>query len=159
MTTEPQTLLRSASLRVTRPRLAVIEQLRQRPHADADSIARGARAELGTVSTQAVYDVLAALTRAGLVRRIEPAGSPARFELRVDDNHHHLVCRMCGEIIDVDCAHGRRPCLNPVNVHGYELDEAEVIYWGRCPTCAAQVEPTNTSPLIPPIASTNQETN
>ena len=137
MPIEPQTLLRSASLRVTRPRLAVIDQLRRHPHADADGIARGARSHLGSVSTQAIYDVLSALTRAGLVRRIEPAGSPARFELRVDDNHHHLVCRECGEIVDVDCATDERPCLRLTNVQGFTIDEAEVIYWGRCSHCAA----------------------
>jgi Fur family ferric uptake transcriptional regulator len=137
MTPEPTALLRAARLRVTRPRLAVIEQLRLHPHADADTVARGARADLGHVSTQAVYDVLAALTEAGVVRRIEPAGSPARFELRVGDNHHHLVCRSCGDIVDVDCAVGERPCLHASDDHGYEIDEAEVVYWGRCPTCLA----------------------
>ena len=142
MTSEPENLLRGARLRVTRPRLAVIEHLRRSPHADADAISRGARAQLGTVSTQAVYDVLAALTDAGLVRRIEPAGSPARFELRVDDNHHHLVCRECGDIVDVDCATAERPCLHPVLERGFEIDEAEVIYWGRCRDCAARTAST-----------------
>ncbi|MDN5766119.1 MAG: transcriptional repressor [Humibacillus sp.] len=142
MTFEPEDLLRGAQLRVTRPRLAVLQHLRQSPHADADAISRGARAQLGTVSTQAVYDVLAALTDAGLVRRIEPAGSPARFELRVDDNHHHLVCRGCGDIVDVDCAAGERPCLHPVVDHGFEIDEAEVIYWGRCRACSARTAST-----------------
>ena len=134
---EPAELLREAQLRVTRPRLAVLEQLRLHPHSDADTVARGARDELGHVSTQAVYDVLAALTLAGLVRRIEPAGSPARFELRVGDNHHHLVCRSCGEIVDVDCAVGEVPCLHASDDHGYAIEEAEVVYWGRCPTCQA----------------------
>jgi Fur family ferric uptake transcriptional regulator len=136
-TGEPmEAALRGAGLRVTRPRLAVLAQLAHHAHADVDTITQGVRAELGTVSTQAVYDVLAALTRAGLVRRIEPAGSPARFEVRVGDNHHHLICRSCGDIVDVDCAVGERPCLHASDTHGYEIDEAEVIYWGRCPRCA-----------------------
>ena len=135
--TDPVVLLRDAGLRVTRPRLAVIEALGRHPHADADSIADAARAELGTVSIQAVYDVLKALTAAGLVRRIEPAGSPARFELRVGDNHHHVVCRSCGAIADVDCAHGSAPCLTASNDHGFSIDEAEVTYWAICPDCAA----------------------
>ena len=134
---EPAALLRDAHLRVTQPRLAVLEQLRLHPHADADTVARGARDELGHVSTQAVYDVLAALTEAGLVRRIEPAGSPARYELRVADNHHHLVCRDCGVIVDVDCAVGESPCLHASDDHGFEIDEAEVVYWGHCPECLA----------------------
>jgi len=134
---DPVAQLRDAGLRVTRPRLAVIEALAQQPHADVDSIADTARAELGTVSTQAIYDVLKAFTAAGLVRRIEPAGSPARFELRVGDNHHHVVCRSCGAVADVDCAHGNAPCLTASNDHGFSIDEAEVTYWGICPECAA----------------------
>jgi Fur family transcriptional regulator, stress-responsive regulator len=134
---DPVAQLRDAGLRVTRPRLAVIEALGRRPHADADAIAEAARAELGTVSTQAIYDVLKAFTAVGLVRRIEPAGSPARFELRVGDNHHHVVCRSCGAIADVDCAHGSAPCLTASNDHGFSIDEAEVTYWGICPDCAA----------------------
>ena len=134
---DPVAQLRDAGLRVTRPRLAVIEALGRQPHADADSIAEAARAELGAVSTQAIYDVLKAFTTAGLVRRIEPAGSPARFELRVGDNHHHVVCRSCGAVADVDCAHGNAPCLTASNDHGFTIDEAEVTYWGICPECAA----------------------
>ena len=134
---DPVAQLRDAGLRVTRPRLAVIEALAQQPHADVDSIADAARAELGTVSTQAIYDVLKAFTAAGLVRRIEPAGSPARFELRVGDNHHHVVCRSCGAVADVDCAHGNAPCLTASNDHGFSIDEAEVTYWGLCPDCSA----------------------
>ena len=130
-------MLREAQLRVTRPRIAVLDLLERHPHADADTIAREARTGLGKVSTQAIYDVLSALTAAGLVRRIEPAGSPARYELRVGDNHHHLVCRSCGTIVDVDCAVGDRPCLHASDDHGFEIDEAEVIYWGRCPACIA----------------------
>lgn len=134
---DPIAQLRDAGLRVTRPRLAVIEALGRQPHADADAIAEAARADLGTVSTQAIYDVLKAFTAVGLVRRIEPAGSPARFELRVGDNHHHVVCRSCGAIADVDCAHGSAPCLTASNDHGFSIDEAEVTYWGICPDCAA----------------------
>ncbi|MDV3219931.1 Fur family transcriptional regulator [Intrasporangium sp.] len=128
-------MLRGAQLRVTRPRVAVLELLRRHPHADADTVTRVVRDDLGTVSTQAIYDILGALTEAGLLRRIEPAGSPARYELRVGDNHHHLVCRSCGEIVDVDCATGTRPCLHASDDHGYDIDEAEVIYWGTCPAC------------------------
>lgn len=134
---DPVTQLRDAGLRVTRPRLAVIEALGRQPHADVDSIADAARAELGAVSTQAIYDVLKAFSTVGLVRRIEPAGSPARFELRVGDNHHHVVCRSCGVIADVDCAHGSAPCLTASDNHGFSIDEAEVTYWGICPDCAA----------------------
>jgi Fur family ferric uptake transcriptional regulator len=130
-------MLRGAQLRVTRPRIAVLDFLEHHAHADADAITRAARTGLGKVSTQAIYDVLAVLTEAGLVRRIEPAGSPARFELRVGDNHHHLVCRVCGTIVDVDCAVGERPCLHASHDHGFEIDEAEVVYWGRCPACRA----------------------
>jgi len=128
-------LLRARGLRVTRPRLAVLEVLEQsRGHLDVEQIAARVRQRLDTVSTQAVYDVLSALSRAGLARRIEPAGSPARFEARVGDNHHHVVCRGCGEIADVDCAVGDAPCLIPSQAHGFVLDEAEVTFWGLCPT-------------------------
>lgn len=134
---EPEDLLRSAMLRVTRPRTAVLEAVRTHPHADADTITGVVRGELGTVSKQAVYDVLAALSEAGLVRRIEPSGSPARYEARVGDNHHHLVCRVCGGIEDVDCAVGAAPCLSAADDHGFTIDEAEVTYWGTCPACTA----------------------
>jgi len=130
-------ILRSAGLRVTRPRVAVLAALTQAPHSGVDRIAADARAGLGSVSTQAVYDVLRALTDAGLVRRIEPAGSPALFEMRVGDNHHHVVCRRCGVIADVDCAQGSAPCLTASEHHGFAIDEAEVTYWGTCPECAA----------------------
>lgn len=131
-------LLRGAGLRATAPRVAALAALAEQPHADADDVARAVRASIGRVSTQAVYDVLRALCRAGLVRRIEPAGSPALFELRVDDNHHHLVCRSCGRVQDVDCAAGAAPCLVPaVDGGGFVVDEAEVIYWGTCAGCAA----------------------
>lgn len=127
--------LREVSLRVTAPRVAVLAELRDHPHADVDAIAAAVRRRLGSVSTQAVYDVLRALHGAGLVRRIEPAGSPARFEVRVGDNHHHLVCRRCGVIVDVDCAVGQAPCLQAGNLNGFAVDEAEVVYWGLCPAC------------------------
>jgi Fur family ferric uptake transcriptional regulator len=133
---DPTAALREAGLRVTGPRVAVLTALGAHPHADTETLADAARAELGTVSTQAVYDVLRALTEAGLARRIEPAGSPARFELRVGDNHHHVVCRVCGSIADVDCAVGERPCLTASETHGFVVDEAEVTYWGLCPECA-----------------------
>jgi len=133
---DPVTMLRAARLRVTRPRIAVLAALHRHPHADTDTLAEAARADLGTVSTQAVYDVLRAFTESGLVRRIEPAGSPARFEIRVGDNHHHVICRHCGAIADVDCAVGERPCLDASETHGFVIDEAEVIYWGLCPSCA-----------------------
>jgi Fur family transcriptional regulator, stress-responsive regulator len=135
---EPAALLRGADLRVTRPRLAVLSAVYDHPHSDVEGIAAAARSELGTVSTQAVYDVLAALTRAGLLRRIEPAGSPARFEARVGDNHHHVVCRSCGSIADVDCAVGSAPCLDAGAGHGFTIDEAEVTYWGTCPECRSK---------------------
>jgi Fur family transcriptional regulator, stress-responsive regulator len=132
-------LLRSRGLRVTRPRLAVLEVLDTSPgHLDVEQITAKVRGRLDSVSIQAVYDVLGALSRAGLARRIEPAGSPARFERRAGDNHHHVVCRGCGEIADVDCAVGEAPCLDPSQAHGYELDEAEVTFWGLCPACQAR---------------------
>ncbi|AXH90492.1 Fur family transcriptional regulator [Micromonospora aurantiaca (nom. illeg.)] len=131
-------LLRSKGLRVTRPRLAVLDVLSAGGHLEVDEITRRVRRRIDSVSTQAVYDVLGALSRAGLSRRIEPAGSPARYEARVGDNHHHVVCRGCGEIADVDCAVGSAPCLDPNVAHGFELDEAEVTFWGLCPTCQSR---------------------
>lgn len=136
--TDNSTLLREASLRVTRPRVAVLEALEHHPHADTDTVAGLVRDQIGTVSTQAVYDVLRALTDAGLVRRIEPAGSPARFERRVGDNHHHVVCRHCGSLADVDCAVGAAPCLSASDSRGFVIDEAEVTYWGTCPSCSSR---------------------
>ena len=127
--------LRAAGLRVTAARLGVMQALRSRPHSDTDTVIRLVRADVGAVSTQAVYNVLAALVAVGLVRRIEPAGSPALYEARVGDNHHHIVCRACGSTTDVDCAVGRRPCLTPSETRGYVLDEAEVTFWGLCPEC------------------------
>lgn len=129
-------MLRGVSLRVTRPRVAVLSAVHDHPHADTDSIIRVVREGLGEVSHQAVYDVLRALTSSGLVRRIQPTGSLARYESRVGDNHHHVVCRSCGAIADVDCAVGATPCLTASDDHGFAIDEAEVIYWGQCPDCS-----------------------
>ena len=131
----PEQQLRDAGLRVTGPRLAVLSEVRDHPHADVETLTAEVRSRLGSVSTQAVYDVLRALTDAGLVRRIEPAGSPARCEARVGDNHHHVVCRTCGLVADIDCATGSAPCLNASNANGFAIDQAEVTYWGTCPTC------------------------
>ncbi len=128
-------LLRARGLRVTKPRLAVLGILTRGGHLEVDEITRQARETLDSVSTQAIYDVLGALARAGLARRIEPAGSPALYEGRTGDNHHHVVCRACGLIADVDCAVGSAPCLDPSQTHGFFLDEAEVTYWGLCPAC------------------------
>lgn len=133
--------LRSAGLRVTAPRLAVLECLGEKPHSDADTVLSQVRERLGTVSVQAVYDVLHALTAHGIVQRIEPAGHPARYELRVGDNHHHVVCRGCGAVDDVDCATGHAPCLIPSATHGFTIDTAEVIYWGTCPACRTSAAP------------------
>ncbi|XVV00158.1 Fur family transcriptional regulator [Actinosynnema sp. CA-248983] len=132
---EFEQMLRRASLRVTSPRMAVLSAVHEHPHADTDSIIGVVRERLGTVSHQAVYDVLRALTTAGLLRRIEPSGSVARYEARVGDNHHHVVCRSCGVIADVDCAVGHAPCLTASDDHGFAIDEAEVVYWGTCPAC------------------------
>ena len=133
---ELEGMLRAASLRVTRPRVAVLAAVHDHPHADTFSIIGHVREDLGGVSQQAVYDVLQALTDAGLVRRIHPRGSVARYESRVGDNHHHVVCRSCGVIADVDCAVGAAPCLTPSDDHGFAIDEAEVIYRGLCPQCS-----------------------
>src|SRR5690349_9971680 len=130
--------LRAAGLRVTRPRIAALAAVREHPHADTYSIVHLVRGELGAVSQQAVYDVLQALTDAGLLRRIQPLGSVARYESRVGDNHHHAVCRSCGVIADVDCAVGEAPCLTTSQDHGFVIDEAEVIYWGLCPECSGK---------------------
>ncbi|MFP5257154.1 MAG: Fur family transcriptional regulator [Acidimicrobiia bacterium] len=129
-------LLRSHGLQVTGQRLAVLRAVAARPHSTADDIDKAVRSELGAVSRQAVYDSLSVLTEKGVLRRIQPAGSPARYEDRVGDNHHHLICRACGRMVDVDCAVGETPCLTAADDSDYEIDEAEVIYWGRCPTCA-----------------------
>ncbi|MFV2173071.1 Fur family transcriptional regulator [Actinomadura sp. LOL_016] len=131
-----QRMLRGAALRVTRPRTAVLSAVRAHPHADTDTIIGAVRSRLPKVSHQAVYDSLHTLTAAGLVRRIQPSGSVARYELRVGDNHHHLVCRECGAIADVDCAVGEAPCLTASDDRGYAIDEAEIVFWGLCPDCS-----------------------
>jgi Fur family transcriptional regulator, stress-responsive regulator len=132
-----EALLRTHGLHVTAQRLAVLQAVTDGPHSTADDICHSVRAGIGAVSRQAVYDALGALTDRGLLRRIQPAGSPARYEDRVGDNHHHLICRSCGRMVDVDCAVGYTPCLTAADGAGYEIDEAEVIYWGRCPGCAS----------------------
>jgi Fe2+ or Zn2+ uptake regulation protein len=130
--------LRAAALRVTRPRVALLEAVQDNPHADTESLIGAVREGLPGVSHQAVYDSLRALTTAGLVRRIQPSGSVARYEARVGDNHHHVVCRLCGAIADVDCAIGEAPCLTASPTDGFTIDEAEVIFWGTCPACSSQ---------------------
>ncbi|MBN1530131.1 MAG: transcriptional repressor [Thermoleophilaceae bacterium] len=137
---EAAAALRGGGLRVTASRLAVLSVVTEGKHMSADEVAQAARARVGSISTQAVYDVLGALTRGGLVRRIEPAGSPARYETRVDDNHHHVVCRSCGAIADVDCVIGDPPCVIPADAEGFVLDEAEVTFWGLCPDCQTKPE-------------------
>lgn len=136
-TVDYQAMLRGAALRVTRPRLAVLTAVQRHPHVDTDAIIGAVRLEFPDVSRQSVYNSLHALTSVGLVRRIQPAGSLARYEARVGDNHHHMVCRTCGVIVDVDCAIGESPCLIASNDGGFAIDEAEVTYWGNCPTCSA----------------------
>jgi Fur family ferric uptake transcriptional regulator len=133
--TGPTELLRRQGLQVTAQRLAVLRAVSARPHGTADDVAEVVRAEIGAISRQAVYDALGILADKGLVRRIQPAGSPARYEDRVGDNHHHLICRACGRVADVDCAVGDTPCLTAAADSGYEIDEAEVVFWGRCPGC------------------------
>lgn len=134
----PAELLRHHGIQVTAQRLAVLQAVTGQPHITADTVAEAVRAEIGAISLQSVYDALGVLVAEGLIRRIQPAGSPARFEDRVGDNHHHLICRVCGRMVDVDCAAGPAPCLTAADDMGYEIDEAEVVYWGRCPDCVAQ---------------------
>ena len=138
MNIDPADLLRRHGVQVTAQRLAVLAAVSARPHGTASEIAALVRAEIGVISRQAVYDALALLADEGLIRRIQPAGSPARYEGRTGDNHHHLICRTCGRMVDVDCVVGAAPCLTPADASGYEIDEAEVIYWGRCPDCLAR---------------------
>jgi Fur family transcriptional regulator, stress-responsive regulator len=138
MSSDFEAQLRAVSLRVTRPRLAVMAVLRDHPHVDTETVISLVRADHPAVSHQAVYDILRALTDTGLVRRIHPAGTSARYEARVGDNHHHVVCRSCGAIADVDCAVGHSPCLTASNDHGFVVEEAEVVYWGTCPDCTAE---------------------
>jgi Fe2+ or Zn2+ uptake regulation protein len=143
-------LLRDAALRVTAPRMAVLSAVYDQPHADAETLLTATRARLRSVSHQTVYDVLRALTDAGLLRRVQPAGSVARYEARVGDNHHHLVCRSCGAVSDVDCALGESPCLTASDDAGFAIDEAEVVYWGFCPACQSPpAGPLSVSPSGP----------
>lgn len=141
MSDDPAELLRRHGVQVTAQRLAVLRAVSDRPHGTADDVAEAVRAEIGTISRQAVYDALGIFFANGLVRRIQPAGSPARYEDRVGDNHHHLICRICGVMVDVDCAVGAVPCLKAADDSGYEIDEAEVVFWGRCPECLADTPP------------------
>jgi len=146
MVTDSAGLLRKCGIQVTAQRLAVVRAVAGRPHITADAVAEVVRTEIGSISLQSVYDTLGLLVTAGLMRRIQPAGSPARFENRVGDNHHHLICRICGRVVDVDCAVGSAPCLTAAEDGGYEIDEAEVAYWGRCPDCVAQSRTPSPSP-------------
>jgi len=134
---DPADLLREHGVQITAQRLAVLRAVARRPHCTADDVAQGVRAEIGAISRQAVYDALGMLVEKGLIRRIQPARSPALYEDRVGDNHHHLICRTCGQTVDVDCAVGDTPCLTAAADLGYQIDEAEVIYWGSCPACLA----------------------
>ena len=171
---DPADLLRQRGIQVTAQRLAVLRVVSGQPHIAADAVAEAVRAEIGAISLQSVYDALGVLVAGGLIRRIQPAGSPARFEDRVGDNHHHLICRICGRVVDVDCAAGSAPCLTPADDGGYEIDEAEVAYWGRCPDCLAQSQaPSRSDPPTgrrrsqrrlaraegPPIPSPDREEN
>ena len=149
MASDPADLLREHGIQVTAQRLAVLRAVSAQPHVTADGVADVVRGEIGAISVQSVYDALAVLVSAGLIRRIQPAGSAARFEDRVGDNHHHLICRVCGRVVDVDCAVGSAPCLSAADDQGYEIDEAEVAYWGRCPDCVAAA---TASPPEPPPA-------
>jgi Fe2+ or Zn2+ uptake regulation protein len=141
----PAELLRQRGIQVTAQRLAVLRAVAGQPHITADGVAEVVRVEIGAISLQSVYDALGLLVAEGLIRRIQPTGSPARFEDRVGDNHHHLICRICGRMVDVDCAVGDAPCLTAKDDNGYEIDEAEVAYWGRCPECVAQSAAPSTS--------------
>ncbi|HET7695214.1 MAG TPA: Fur family transcriptional regulator [Vicinamibacterales bacterium] len=141
MTDDSAALLREHGVQVTAQRLAVLRAVAGQPHITADAVAGAVRREIGAISLQSVYDALGLLVAKGLLRRIQPPGSPARFEDRVGDNHHHLICRTCGRVVDVDCAVGSAPCLSPSGDNGYEIDEAEVAYWGRCPDCLERARP------------------
>ena len=140
MPTDPADLLRQRGIQVTAQRLAVFRAVSGHPHIAADAVAEAVRNEIGAISLQSVYDALGVLVGEGLIRRIQPAGSPARFEDRVADNHHHLICRTCGRMVDVACAVGSAPCLTASEDNGYEIDEAEVVYWGRCPQCVKKAK-------------------
>jgi Fur family transcriptional regulator, stress-responsive regulator len=148
MAPDPAELLRQRGIQVTAQRLAVLRAVAAQPHITADGVAETVRVEIGAISIQSVYDALTLLVAEGLIRRIQPAGSPARFEDRVGDNHHHLICRLCGRLVDVDCAVGSAPCRTAADGMGYHIDEAEVAYWGRCPDCLAEAG--SFSPTEPP---------
>jgi len=137
MLDDPAKMLREHGVQITAQRLAVLRAVSGRPHCMADDVAEDVRAEIGTISRQAVYDALGLLVEKGIIRRIQPAGSLALYEDRIGDNHHHLICRTCGKMVDVDCAVGETPCLTAADASGYQIDEAEVIYWGTCPECLA----------------------
>ena len=143
MPNDPADLLRERGIQVTAQRLAVLRAVAAQPHVTADGVAEAVRAQIGAISLQSVYDALGLLVAERLIRRIQPAGSPARYEDRVGDNHHHLICRICGRVVDIDCAVGAAPCLTAADDNGFEIDEAEVAYWGRCPECAAQARQTS----------------
>ena len=145
MLAEPAELLRRSGVQVTAQRLAVLRAVSSRPHGTADDIEAVVRSEIGAISRQAVYDALGMLTDKGLIRRIQPARSPARYEDRVADNHHHLVCRTCGLTVDVDCSVGDKPCLEVTDEHGFTIDEAEVVFWGQCPDCQSATHGMNTT--------------
>ena len=143
MINDPATLLRKHGVQATAQRLAVMRAVSVHPHGTADKVAEVVRIEIGVISRQAVYDALRILVDKGLIRRIQPARSPARYEDRIDDNHHHLICRNCGQMVDVDCAVGDTPCLTAADDSGYEIDEAEVVYWGKCPECLSTTRDSN----------------
>jgi Fe2+ or Zn2+ uptake regulation protein len=154
---DPADLLRRHGVQATAQRLAVLAAVSSQPHSTADDVAKVVRAEIGVISRQAVYDALGVLADKGLIRRIQPAGSPARYEGRTGDNHHHLICRLCGRTVDVDCAVGAAPCLTPAEDSGFEIDEAEVVYWGRCPECLAQHrDPSRTEGKPVPVSDVAQ---
>jgi Fe2+ or Zn2+ uptake regulation protein len=145
---DPVALLRQRSIQITAQRLAVLRAVSGRPHVSADQVAEIVRDEIGAISLQSVYDALGVLVNGGLLRRIQPAGSPARFEDRVGDNHHHLICRDCGGVVDIECAVGAAPCLTAADDMGYEIDEAEIAYWGRCPDCLIKARsPSRVGPM------------
>ena len=161
MPPDPADLLRQHGIQVTAQRLAVLRAVTGQPHVTADNVAEAVRAEIGAISLQSVYDALGVLLAEGLIRRIQPAGSPARFEARVGDNHHHVICRICGRTTDVDCAVGSAPCLTAADNKGYEIDEAEVIYWGRCPECVSRARhekppPSTDAPAAKPAEDRRQ---
>lgn len=153
---DPIDLLRERGVQVTAQRLAVLRAVSSHPHATADEVAAVVRAEIGTISKQSVYDALSILVGKGLLRRFHPLGSSALYEDRVGDNHHHLICRVCGKVMDVDCAVGQAPCLDPNDDHGFEIDEAEVAYWGRCADCQGS-EPASATPASGPLGADDAE--